>query len=496
MGFDLDFETRRALGYKLVDRLNDYYASLRDRPVQLPVGQRPAGHPSIELPETGEDPAAVLDGLFDELIDKGFHTPSANYFGLQNPTPTYMSVLAEALVAAINPQLASLVHARLASQIEQETVRWIGARVGWTRPFDGTFTSGGSEANFTALTLALASRFPAVVEDGLGGLDAHPVFYCTDEAHHSVDKAAGLAGLGRKALRRIPVTSSIQLDVGILERQIQQDEADGFTPFCVVATAGTTASGAVDDIVAIADICERYGLWLHVDGAYGAALVLSDRHRHIIRGIERADSITMDPHKWLATSMAAGMVLTSRPETLRQVFATSNPFMPKVQGAAAVDNFDLGLQWSRRMNSLKLWLTLRVHGRRGYEEMIDRQMALAGNFADWVRASGIFELAAPPMTPSVIFRVKLPPSASDDEIRAANEAVVREVTDDGRLWLSTATVGGRPVIRMLVISYLSGERNVDDLKTALADAARHLPDHGEPDVVTLSRRAKASVTAA
>ncbi len=495
MGFDLDFETRRALGYKLIDRLNEYYASLPDRPVQPPAGQRVTSHAPVELPETGEDPTAVLDELFDELIDKSFHTPSANYFGLQNPTPTYMSVLAEAFVAAINPQLASLVHAPLASQIEQETVRWIGARVGWTRPFDGTFTSGGSEANFTALALALASRFPAVVEEGVASLDAHPVFYCTDEAHHSVDKAAGLVGLGRKALRRIPVNPNIQLDVNILERQIQQDEADGFTPFCVVATAGTTSSGAVDDIVAIADICERYGLWLHVDGAYGAGLLLSDKYRHVIRGIERADSITMDPHKWLATSMSAGMVLTSRPETLRQVFSISNPFMPKVHGVPMVDNFNVGLQWSRRMNSLKLWLTLRVHGRRGYEEMIDRQMTLAGDFADWIRASEHFELAAPPMTPSVIFRVKLPPSASDDEIRAANEAVVRAVTDGGKMWCSAAMVGGRPVIRMLVISYLSGQRNLDDLKAALTAAVRRLPDRGEPDDAPIQRRTKASVTA-
>jgi aromatic-L-amino-acid decarboxylase len=348
-------------------------------------------------------------------------------------------------------------------------VRWVGERVGWSGPFDGTFTSGGSEANFTALALALARHFPSVIEHGLAAIDARPVFYATAEAHHSLDKSAGLLGLGREALRRIPVTQALQLDIVQLEARIAADIADHRTPFCVVATAGTTSSGAIDDIAALAEICARRRLWLHVDGAYGGALIFSDRHRHLVRGIESADSLTIDPHKWLATSMSAGMVLTPHPETLWQVFAAANPFMPKIRDANGVDHFNIGLQWSRRMNSLKLWLTLRVHGRRAYEQLIDRQIGLAHGFADWVHGSDDFELVTPPALPSVNFRVKRP-GASEDEIRALNEAVVQRVTRDGMRWISAATVAGKSVIRMLVISYLSEERHVEGLKAALSAA--------------------------
>ncbi len=471
MGFDFDRETRRQLGYKLIDAINDYFSSLPERTVQLPLEQRTFGTLTDKMPERGLDPALVLEELCGELVEKGFHVPSANYFGLMNPTPTYMAVLAEALVAALNPQLATLARSQLASKIEGETVRWIGERVGWTQPFDGTFTSGGNEANFSALALALAAHFPQAIEDGVASIGAQPVLYASSESHHSLDKSAGLLGLGRKALRRIPVNDRIQLDVGKLEAAIAADKKAGHKPFCVVATAGTTNSGAIDDLVALAEVCARHKLWLHVDGAYGAAAIFSDTHRDLVRGIERADSITIDPHKWLAMPFAAGVILTSRPETLQQAFATATPYMPKSPGAVLVDNFKVSTQWSRRMNSLKLWLTLRVHGRAAYEELIGRQLALAASFAGWVGASKGYELAAPQVLPIVNFRVKVK-GGDEAAIAAANARVVDSVTRDGRRWISETRVNGRSVIRMMVISYLTGEHSLDGLQQALAEAAQ------------------------
>src|SRR6202142_4060871 len=181
------------------------------------------------------------------MVEKGFHVPRANYFGLMNPTPTYMGVLAEALVAGLNPQLATLARSQLASKIELETVRWIGERVGWPGEFNGTFTSGGNEANFSGLALALAWKFPRAIEEGIASVGAQPVLYASDEAHHSLDKSAGLLGMGRSALRRIPVNENVQLDPRILEQTIDTDLASGRKPFCVVGTTGTTNTGAVDD---------------------------------------------------------------------------------------------------------------------------------------------------------------------------------------------------------------------------------------------------------
>ena len=174
MPFDFDSETRRQLGYKLIDRIDEYFSGLAQRPVQLPEELRTFTDLGDPLPEFGEDAATVLDNLCSEMMAEGFHVPSANYFGLMNPTPTYMAVLAEALVAALNPQLASLARSQLAARIERETVRWIGERVGWEKPFDGTFTSGGNEANFSAMAMALAMRFPQSVEDGLASCGRNP----------------------------------------------------------------------------------------------------------------------------------------------------------------------------------------------------------------------------------------------------------------------------------------------------------------------------------
>jgi glutamate/tyrosine decarboxylase-like PLP-dependent enzyme len=473
MSFDLDSATRRRLGYKLIDYVDEYFSSLQDRPVQLPAELRTFGDLKDSLPDFGEDAATVLDEVCSEMVSKGFHVPSANYFGLMNCTPTYMAVLAEALVAALNPQLATLARSQLGSKIERETLRWIGARVGWTTAFDGTFTSGGNEANFSGLALALAAHFPQAIEEGVAAIGALPVLYTSTEAHHSIDKSAGLLGLGRKVVRRIAVNERIQLDPGQLEAQIDRDRAGGFTPFCVVATAGTTNSGAVDDLVALGEICAHHKLWLHLDGAYGAAAIFSDRHRGLVRGIELADSITIDPHKWLAMPFAAGVVLTRRPETLRQAFAVSTPYMPKAYGGPELplDNFQVSTQWSRRMNSLKLWLTLRVHGRRAYEEHIDRQLVLAAHFANLIRDSVQFELAAPQVLPIVNFRVKIE-GGTEEQVRAANEAVVEEVTRDGRRWISATAVNGRSVIRMMVISYLTEQRHLEELMMALTAAEK------------------------
>src|SRR5262249_27442999 len=247
MNFDLDHETRRKLGYKLIDAINNYFSSLPERAVQLPQEQRTFGDLRERIPELGEDAPKVLDEACAELVEKGFHVPSANYFGLMNPTPTYMAVLAEALVAALNPQLATLARSQLASKIERESVRWIGERVGWRGAFDGTFTSGGNEANFSALALALAHHFPNSVDDGVSSIGRQPVLYASSESHHSLDKSAGLLGLGRKALRRVPVDKQLRLDPARLEAAIKQDHAQGHHPFCVVATSGTTNSGTLDD---------------------------------------------------------------------------------------------------------------------------------------------------------------------------------------------------------------------------------------------------------
>ena len=475
MGFDLDRGQRQQLGYRLMDRINDYFSSLHDRPVQQPAEQRSFLPMQEGLPELGEDASAVLDDICSQMIDQGFHVPSANYFGLMNPTPTYMAVLAEALVAALNPQLASLARSQLASKIEQETVRWIAQRVGWAgESYGGTFTSGGNEANLSALALALTHRFPRVAEDGLIGLDKQPVVYASAESHHSIDKSLGLLGLGRRALRRIAVTERAEIDLPALERAMAHDRKAGYEPLAVVGTAGTTNSGAVDPLAALAEICRKQNLWFHVDGAYGAAAIFSDQHRSLVGGIEQADSIAIDPHKWLAMPFAAGVLLTAHPELLEPTFSLETSYLPRSADSPLPDNFRISAQWSRRMNSLKFWLTLRVHGRQAYEELIDRQLRLAEYLEASALNTGVLELAVPRRLTILNFRVAAARELqlAEEEATRIHQDIVQRITHDGEQWISATRVNGRSVLRMMIISYLTEERHVDALVEKLEKAVR------------------------
>ncbi len=484
--FELNFATRRQLGYELIDLINEYFESLPTRPVQVPLAERSFEPLRDAMPETGilehsaghcamngnahEELTAFLRQTAQEMIDRGFHLGSANYFGLMNPTPTYAGVLAEALVAALNPQLATTGRSQLAIKIEAETIRWIGERFGWQQPFDGSFTSGGNEANFSALALSLATHFPQAIEDGVASIGAQPVVYASAESHHSLDKSVGLLGLGRKALSRIPLNQRCAMDVLALEQAIAADRRAGRKPFCVVATAGTTNSGIIDAIPAIADLCEREGLWLHLDGAYGAAVTFSDTYRHLVSGIERCDSVTIDPHKWLAVPFVAGIILTRRPQAMQAAFGVTTPYMPKPVPGVALDNFKVSMQWTRRMNSLKLWLTLQIHGRAAYQRFIDSQMELASEFASWIGSSDVFELATPQVLP--ILNLRLKNAGEGDELAQAHIDLVDRVTRDGSRWISETRVAGRSVIRIMIVSYLTGQPQIEELQRALLDATK------------------------
>ena len=479
--FELSFGARRRLGYELIDLINNYFESLPLRPVQAPSEHRSFEPLRDEMPEAGileqgavpsgmngnspDKLAAFLRETVEEMINRGFHVGSGNYFGLMNPTPTYAGVLAETLVAALNPQLATTGRSQLATKIEAETIRWIGERFNWQPPFDGTFTSGGNEANFSALAMALATHFPAAIEDGVASIGAQPMVYASSESHHSLDKSVGLLGLGRKALRRVPLDEASAMDVRALQQAIAADRHAGYKPFCVVATAGTTNSGLIDDIPAIADVCQHEGLWLHLDGAYGAAVAFSDTHRHLVSGIEHCDSVTIDPHKWLAAPFVAGVVLTRHPAAMQTAFGVTTPYMPKAVPGVPPDNFKVSMQWTRRMNSMKLWLTLKMHGRLGYQAFIDSQMEQARNFVRWVESSEHFELATPQVLPILNLRLKL--AGSGDQLMRAHVDLVEQVTRDGRFWISETRVGGHSVIRVMIVSYLTGASQIESLQEAM-----------------------------
>src|SRR5947209_12467745 len=314
-----DAETRRALWERLAAAIEKYLNGVGEARVAPELSTDGVGAISairealapfdFERPVA---PAAALDFAVDGLWRWQVHTPHPRYFGLFNPATTPMGIAADALVAAFNPQLAAWSHSPLAAEVEQHLVRAFAGRFGFDPArAEGTFTSGGAEANHTALVAALNRAFPEIGRRGLLALRSQPVLYVSPEAHHSFLKAARLCGLGTEAVREVRVDSSLRMIPEDLAARIEEDRAAGLSPFLVVATVGSTSAGAVDPVAELAQVAdEAGGLWLHVDAAWGGAAALVPELRWLLDGTARADSLTFDAHKWLSVPMGAGVYLT------------------------------------------------------------------------------------------------------------------------------------------------------------------------------------------
>lgn len=405
-------------------------------------------------------PEAVLADVTRMLREWNLHIIHPGYFGLFNPAVTPASVTADALVSAYNPQLAAWSHAPAANEIERHTLDYLGERFGLPESRGGAFTSGGLEANLTAVIAALTRQFPDYGDRGLRALPGQPVLYVSDQAHHSFDKIAHMTGLGRGALRVIPSGADLRMDLAALKARHDADRAEGLLPFMAVATAGTTAAGIIDPLPELAGFCRAHGLWYHVDAAWGGAAVMSPTHRGVLAGIERADSITCDAHKLFSVSMGAGIALVRDRRILAESFRVSTGYMPKpVEGA--FDPYVNSLQWSRRFIGLKLFMTLAEAGAGAFARQIDHHFAMGDALRRELAAQG-FAIVCPTPLPVVCFTH---PAFGDG-------AVLPQVLDylyrnnDG--WISIASVGGRPVLRACITNFRSGPEDVRRLTGGLA----------------------------
>ena len=397
------------------------------------------------------------------------HTPHPRYFGLFNPAPTTMGIAADALVAAFNPQLAAWSHSPLAAEMEQHLVRAFGDRFGFDPArVEGTFTSGGAEANHTALSTALTRAFPEVGRRGLLALRSQPVLYVSPEAHDSFLKAARLAGLGTEAVREVGVDSRLRMVPEDLAARIREDREAGLSPFLVVATVGSTSAGAIDPVADLAQVAdEEGGLWLHVDAAWGGAAALVPELRPALDGVARASSLTFDAHKWLSVPMGAGMYITRHPGILERTFRVAAGYMPR-EGAAlpVADPYAHSMQWSRRFIGLKVFLSLAAAGWQGYEAAIRHQTAMGDRLRDRLREEG-WEVVNETPLPVVCFVG----SGSAGRSAAFLEAVAADVVASGEAWISTAALGeAGPALRACITNYRTEPEDVDALVAALGRA--------------------------
>jgi glutamate/tyrosine decarboxylase-like PLP-dependent enzyme len=415
------------------------------------------------------DPVEAVDLVARGLWQHQVHTPHPKYFGLFNPAPTSASIAADTLVAAFNPQMAAWSHNPFAAEVERHLVRALGERFGYhVEETDGTFCSGGAEANHTALLTALVHSFPAFAARGVRALPAQPVFYISGQSHHSFLKAARLCGLGTESVREVPVDEDSKMDVRRLSAAVHEDLADGYLPFMAVGTAGTTSAGVIDPLGEIADACERERLWFHVDAAWGGAAVIVPEMRGLLNGIERADSITFDAHKWLSVPMGAGLYLTRHREILNRTFSTHTSYMPRESEEFGTDDpYMHSIQWSRRFIGLKVFLSLAVAGWKGYETAIRHQTEMGALLRAELGAAGW----------KVVNRTELPLAcfidAQNEQGAAAGylEEIAREVLREGHAWISTTRLGQDvPVLRACVTNYRTEAGDVRSLIESLNEA--------------------------
>lgn len=412
--------------------------------------------------EKGCGPLAVERVL--ALLEQGsVHTTHPRYFGLFNPTPVVWGQAADLIAARLNPQLAVWSHAPAAVEMERAALGLIAERM--EMPGAGAFfTAGGEEANRAGVQVALTRAFPEVANRGLRALPAQPTFYVSAESHLAWLKIAAAAGLGREAIRLVPVDNYFAMDLGALRAMLGRDRAEGLAPFLIAATAGTTSAGAVDPLLALADLADTQGLSLHVDAAWAGAAVLSDRWRVALIGIERADSVTIDAHKWLSQPVGTGMFFARDPGALSTAFGVSTSYMPEATDDA-VDFYRTSPQWSRPARGLRLFLTLAVLGRDAYEQQIDRDVALGQRLCEALRRDGWSIVNRTPFPVACFARAGREGDA--DWHRRVADRVVRS----GEAWISAVELAGRPALRACITSFRTVASDIEALCDELRAAA-------------------------
>ena len=445
----------RALGYAVIDELIQHLTELPDKPVT-----RRASRAELEAllreppPENGADPAAVLATVRDAVMGNIMHLDHPRFFAFVPGAGNFVSVMGDTLAAGFNVFAGTWLESSGPAQLEMLTIDWLREICGLPEGAGGLFVSGGSMANLTAL---------AVARERLGPNEWHrAVLYCSDQTHSSVDRAARTLGIVGERLRRLPSDASYRLRRDDLRDAVRADRAAGLRPLAVIANAGTTNTGAVDPLPELADICHSEDLWLHVDGAYGAAAVLSPRGRNLLRGMDRADSLVLDPHKWLFQPYDLGCVLVRDAAGLEDAFAIMPEYLRDISAAAGEINYcDIGLELTRRFRALKLWMSIKVFGLAEFRAAIERGMQLAETAEALLREAGCWEIVTPAQLAVVTFRHGHSPgdTAADSEFhRRLFEAVVA----DGYSLVTSTELDSRPVLRLCTINPRTTEADLDE----------------------------------
>lgn len=474
--FTLDpenWDETRALGHRMLDDMFAFLQSMRDRPVWRSPDAAAHAAFAADLPADGRPLADIYDDFREHILPFGLGNAHPRFWGWVNGTGTVTGMLADMLASGMNGHASFGDHAEV--YVEQQVLRWLAELLGLPKSTSGILVSSGSAANLTALTVARDSIIPNAVSRGLRSDGRSPVVYASDQTHNSVDKMVGLLGIGREHLRRVPSRPDFTCDVAALEAAIAADRAAGLTPVCIVGNAGTVNTGAIDDLTALADLAARVGVWLHVDAAFGAALALSPALRDRLRGIDRADSVAFDLHKWFYLPYDVGCVLIRRHDAHHRSFSPPAAYLaPMTRGIAAQGHpfGELGVDLSRGFRALKVWMCLQQYGTTAYGKLIEQNVAQAAYLAERIRGCAELELLAPAPLNVVCFRHR-PRAITDPAVLDAhNRDILASLHERGIAAPSFTQVRGVFAIRAAITNHRSRTVDFDALVDAVLDIGR------------------------
>lgn len=419
------------------------------------------------LPETGIAAQEIFERYRQDVIAHAMQVPSPRYFGQFNPTPLPIGVWADTLTSSLNQNAGAWRNGPTSAMIESQVLRWLCDLVGYSGQSFGTLASGGTEANLMALKCARDRAYGKAVREGLQSAPRLTV-YASEQVHFSVERSLDILGLGRDSLRKVETDETFHLRPEALRKVIESDRAAGFMPCCVIGIAGTTSTGVIDPLEQLAQIAREHGCWFHVDAAYGGPLRFSEKHRDKLNGIALADSITFDPHKWMFVPFACGAVLVrDGGHVLRAAFDITPEYLNEDRGGADVefDFFRYGQMGTRRFNSLKLWMALKFVGRRGYAEIIERQIDLTHYLAHRLDQLTDFQRVGQVETAVCCF--KFLPARFEDADGVTQDSLQQRLQQlierSGEAWITTTVLNARRVLRVNINSFLTQQRHIDDL---------------------------------
>jgi glutamate/tyrosine decarboxylase-like PLP-dependent enzyme len=482
-------DQHKRLGRAVTEIITDHAASLDSRRVTSTAS--PADLEKIfdePFPETGITTDEILARFTTDVLPHAMQVPSPRYYGQFNPTPLPIGVWADALASALNQNAGAWRNGPTSAIIEARVLRWLCDLIGYGPKSFGVLASGGTEANLIALKCArdrthqgdtAGQTFLPVPTQGLRSIPGDLTVYASEQCHFSIERSLDILGLGRKSLRKIPTDENFHIRPDVLQKQLESDRNAGFTPCCVIGIAGATSTGVIDPLAQLAAIARENNCWYHVDAAYGGTLSFSDKHRDRLQGIELADSITFDPHKWMFVPFACGAVLVREGgRVLRDAFDITPEYLNEDRGGADVefDFFRYGQMGTRRFTSLKLWMALKVMGRSGYAGVIEHQIELTEYLASRLDELPDFSRVGPVETAVCCFRFLPARLRNIDGVEQDRfqQRLQQAIERGGEAWITTTVLNGRRALRVNINSFLTERRHIDDLVDLLVRASKEL----------------------